>query len=254
MKRRTCTALATGLMFSALSTGQARTLAEATQAGVLRLATSGDFAPFNSNVGGTLSGFEVELGNLLARQLNLKAVWSVQPFDGIFGGLNTDQYDVVLASHAINSTRLKLVDFARPHYCTGGVVLGRAGGPLNHLALKGKSVGIQAGTTYSAYVHKLPFPLFKQQFPGSDEAIRALAFGQINAVVTDRFTGLAAIKAFPKAPLVMGEQLWTEQIGMAVKKGNSTLQSALDRALATLLKDREYAVLSQKYFGQDIRC
>lgn len=255
MNRLTRTAtLSLSVLLAGLCSAQARPLAGITQSGVLRLATSGDFAPFNSNVGGRLSGFEVELGNLLATRMNLKAVWTVQPFDGIFGGLNSDQYDVVVASHAINSTRLKLVDFARPHYCTGGVVLGHVGGPLDHRALVGKSIGVQEGSTYNAYVHKLPFKVYSQLFPGSDDALRALAFGQIDAVVTDRFTALAAIKTYPKAPLFMGEQLWTEQIGMAVKKGNGSLQAALNVAMGTLLKNGEYAALSKKYFGQDIRC
>ncbi|ULH14044.1 ABC transporter substrate-binding protein (plasmid) [Deinococcus sp. KNUC1210] len=237
-----------------LSTTQALPLAQISQAGVLRLATSADFAPFNSKDGTTLSGFEVDLGNLIAQTLGLKVQWTVAPFDSIFDGLNTEQYDAVIASHAITSTRLKVVDFARPHYCTGGVVLSRRGGPADHKALVNQKVGAESGSTYFAYLKKLPFQKAIQLFPTSDDAIQALAFGKVSAVVTDRFAALAAVKAYPGATLVLGEQLWKEEIGMAVRKGNTTLKAALDSALNTLLENGKYRALSLKYFKQDIRC
>ena len=229
-------------------------LSQIRQAGVLRLATSADFAPFNSQVGGKLSGFEVELGELLGKALGLKVAWTVAPFEGILGGLNSEQYDAVIASHAVTSTRLKLVDFVRPHYCTGGVLLSRQGGPLDHRALESRKVGAEAGSTYFSYLQKLPFQKSVQLFPASDAAIQALAFGKVEAVVTDRFAALAAVKTYPKANLVLGEQLWKEEIGTAVSKGNSSLQKVLNGALNTLFQNGQYAALSKKYFGQDIRC
>ena len=233
---------------------QALPLADIRQAGVLRLATSADFAPFNSREGGKLSGFEVELGELVAKTLGLKVEWTVAPFDSIFDGLNTEQYDAVIASHAITSTRLKVVDFARPHYCTGGVVLSRAGGPADHKALASQKVGAESGSTYFSYLKKLPFQKSIQLYPTSDDAIQALAFGKVNAVVTDRFAALAAVKAYPGAKLGLGEQLWKEEIGMAVRKDNTSLKAALSSALNTLLSSGKYKALSVKYFGQDIRC
>lgn len=237
-----------------LPAAHALSLPEIKQAGVLRLATSADFAPFNILVGGKPAGFEVELGNLLGQVLGLKVAWTVTPFDTIFGGLDTDKYDAVIASHAITSARLKVVDFASPHYCTGGVVLTRTGGPTTHRALEGQTVGAESGSTYFSYIKKLPFKKSIQLYPASDAAIQALAFGKVNAVVTDRFAALAATKTYSKASLVIGEQLWKEEIGTAVQKGNTSLVAALNGALSTLMKNGQYDALSKKYFAQNIRC
>jgi len=234
--------------------GQAATLTAIKQAGVIRLATSADFAPFNMLVGGKPGGFEVELGELLARQLGVRVEWTVAPFDSLFGGLDRDRYDAVIASHAITSARLKLVDFAQPHYCTGGVVLTRTGGPTTHKALEGQRVGAESGSTYYAYLTKLPFKKSIQLYGASDEALQALAFGKVQAVVTDRFAALAAMKTYPKASLTVGEQLWKEAVGTAVSKGNTSLVTALNTALGTVLNDGQYSALSKKYFSEDIRC
>jgi polar amino acid transport system substrate-binding protein len=233
---------------------QALSLSDVKQAGVLRLATSADFAPFNTLVDGKPAGFEVDLGNLLAQTLGLKVAWTVTPFDTIFGGLDNNKYDAVIASHAITSARLKVVDFANPHYCTGGVVLTRVGGPTMHKSLEGQKIGAESGSTYFSYVQKLPFKKIIQLFPASDAAIQALAFGKVNAVVTDRFAALAATKTYSKAGLVIGEQLWKEEIGTAVQKGNTSLVTALNGALSTLMNNGQYDALSKKYFAQDIRC
>jgi len=43
-------------------------------------------------------------------------------------------------------------------------------------------------------------------------------------------------------------------VAMAVAKGNKGLLDALNRALAELMRDGTYAKISQKWFGEDIRC
>ena len=93
-----------------------------------------------------------------------------------------------------------------------------------------------------------------QLFTASDAAIQTLAFGEVEAVVTDRFAVLTAVQTCPKAYLALGGQLWKEQIGVAVRKGNVSLQTALNGAPGTLLQSGQDAALSKKYFGQDVRC
>ena len=51
-------------------TAQAASLKETKTTGVLRMATEGAFVPFNYYQGGELTGFEVELGNELAKKMN----------------------------------------------------------------------------------------------------------------------------------------------------------------------------------------
>ncbi|MEY4731046.1 MAG: hypothetical protein RL020_2204, partial [Pseudomonadota bacterium] len=39
-----------------------------------------------------------------------------------------------------------------------------------------------------------------------------------------------------------------------VKKDNKTLREALNKALADIMADGTYKTISEKYFGEDIRC
>lgn len=235
------------------SAAQARTWDEIKKSGVIKIATEGAFPPFNLMKGNQLTGFEVDLANALAKQLGLKPQWVTQPFDNLLIGLNQDRYDFVIASHGITPERQKAVDFANPHYCTGGAIVSRVGGPRTAAELKGKSVAVQVGTTYLQNVSKVPGVGNVKTFPKDTDAQAALLAGRVDAWVGDKFTGLDLVKA-QKGKLVQGDLLFKERIGMAVKKGNSTLLKELNSALATLMNNGTYAKISGEYFGQDIRC
>jgi len=236
-----------------LTTAQARTWAEIKQSGTIKIATEGAFPPFNVMKGKEPSGFEVELANALAKQLGLKVQWVIQPFDNLLIGLGQDRYDFVIASHGITPERQKAVDFTNPHYCTGGAVVTKPGGPMNAAALKGKTVAVQVGTTYLENVRKVPGVKDVKTFPKDTDAQAALMAGRVDAWVGDKFTGLDLVRA-QKGKVVQGSLLFNEKIGMAVKKGNASLLKELNAALAKAMSDGTYAKLSGKYFGTDVRC
>lgn len=249
MKRTLLTLAALTLL---ASTAQARTWDEIKKSGTIKIATEGAFPPFNMLTGKTLSGFEVDLANALAKQMNLKVSWVTAPFDGLLIGLQQDRYDFVIASHGITPERQKAVDFTNPHYCTGGTIVSKVGGPKTAADLKGKKVAVQVGTTYMENVQKLD-GVKALVFPKDTDAQSALMLGQAQAWVGDKFTGLDLVKA-QNGKLQQGDMLYAEKIAMAVKKGNSSLVKELNAELATAMSNGTYAKLSNQYFKQDIRC
>ncbi|ACO45630.1 ABC transporter substrate-binding protein [Deinococcus deserti] len=239
----------------ALLTGsaEARTWEEIKRSGTIKIATEGAFPPFNMIKGKQLTGFEVDLAKELATQLGLKVQWVTQPFDNLLIGLNQDRYDFVIASHGITPERAKAVNFANPHYCTGGAIVTRPGGPMTAAALKGKKVAVQVGTTYLENVRKVPGVGDVKTFPKDTDAQAALMAGRVDAWVGDKFTGIDLVKA-QKGKVIQGDMLFKESIAMAVKKGNSGLLKELNAALAKALTNGSYAKISSQYFGQDVRC
>ena len=233
---------------------QARDWATIQKSGTIKFATEGAFAPFNFFQGTKLTGFEVDLAADVAKKLGLKIEWVTQPFDSLLIGLGQDRYDVVIASHGITDERLKAVDFTAPHYCTGGVVVAKTSGPKSRNDLKGKIVAVQLGTTYATDVQKMSGLKEAKLYPKDPDAYQSLVAGRVDAWVTDRFLALETTKKNPKDAIQVGELLFVEKVGMALKKGNASLKTALNQGLADLQKDGSYKKLSLQYFGQDIRC
>ncbi len=245
--------LASGLLALSIPQAQARDLATIKSSGTIRIATNAEFRPFTFMEGNTMKGFEYELGNLIAKQMGVKAVWVNQPFDNLLIGLGSDRYDLVISSHGITPERQKAVDFTNPHYCSGAIILAKKGGPTTAAGLKGKQISTQLGTTYVPVIEKLFGKNSVKTFPDNAKALQALQSGRVTAMVNEKFYSLAAAKANP-GMFVVGDSVYEERIGMAVKKGNKTLLDAVNTGIATVQKNGEYAKLSSQWFGQDVRC
>jgi polar amino acid transport system substrate-binding protein len=249
--RSACALLLALLTFTA----QSRTLTEVRAGdGRLMMATEGQFAPFNFFKGTQLTGFEVELADKLVGKLGLKSEWKAMGFDALLTGLNQNRWDLVIASHAITDERAKAVSFAAPHYCSGGVIVSRDPAIRTARDLAGKTVAVQTGTTYLENVKKVAGVKEVKNFPQDSDARSALATGRVDVWVTDRFMAIESLKAAPAANLKIGDYLFVERIAAAFAKGNTSLVTAWNQALAEAMADGSYAALSKKYFGEDVRC
>lgn len=224
------------------------------KSGKLLIATEGAFTPFNYFDGAKLTGFEVEIAELLAKKMGLAVEWKTVGFDALLTGLAQDRWDLVIASHGITDERARAVTFTSPHYCSGGMIVAKDAKIRTAKDLTGKMVGVQTGTTYLENVQKLGTAKEVRNFPSDADARSALAAGRVDAWVTDRFTAIESVRKNPQLKLNLGDLLFTERIAAAAAKGNVTLAQAWNEALAKSMADGSYAALSKKYFGEDVRC
>ena len=245
-----------GILALGLAFAQVRTFDQIKKSGEIRIGTEGAFPPFNYfDEKNQLTGFEVDLGNAIAKKLGLKPKWIAQAFDSLLIQLNQGRFDFVIASHGITEERAKAVDFTNPHYCTGGIIVSKKGGPKTKKDLEGKVVGVQIGTTYMEAAQKIPGVKEVRTYQKDPEALQDLLTGRIDAWITDRFVAKEAIKERKlEGTLQLGELVFQEKVAMAVAKGNKSVLDALNKALADLMKDGTYAQISKKWFGEDVRC
>ncbi len=231
----------------------ARTLDEIKSSGTIIMATEGAYPPFNFFQGSKLTGFEVELGEAIAKKMGLKVEWKSLSFDALLAGLRQDRWDLVIASFGITEERAKAVSFTQPHYCSGGVIVSRDGSVKTVADLAGKVVAAQTGTTYFENVKKVPGIKEVKNYPQDTDARAALQNGRVDAWVSDRFVAKTALEANP-AGMKMGDFLFVERIAAAIKKGNTSLAAAYDKALAEVMADGTYKAISEKYTKEDVRC
>ncbi len=242
------------ICLAACTTVLARPLEAITRSGKLVAATEGAFAPFNFFEGAKLTGFEVELTELIAKKMGVALEWKTVGFDALLTGLAQDRWDLAIASHGITDERARAVTFMAPHYCSGGMVVSRSPQLKTAKDLSGKTVSVQTGTTYYEQVNKGGFAKTVKNYPSDADARVALMSGRVDAWVTDRFTALETARKNPALKLQLGDLLFTERIAAATAKGNITLAQAWNKALESSFADGSYAQLSMKYFGQDVRC
>lgn len=247
-------AVATALALCAAFSAQARTLDEVKKDGKILIATEGQFAPFNFFSGTTLTGFEVETAELVAKKIGVTIQWKTLGFDALLTGLRQDRWDLVIASHGITEERAKAVTFTDPHYCSGGMIIAMDPAIKSAKDLAGKVVAVQTGTSYLENVQKVSSIKEMKNFPTDVDARSALNSRRVDAWVTDRFVAKAVSEKNPGAGFKLGDMLFIERIAAAVAKGNSSLAGGWNKALAEVMADGSYAALSKKYFNEDVRC
>lgn len=238
----------------AVNGAQARDWNTIKASGTIIAATEGAFAPFNYYEGTKLTGFEVEIAEAIAKQLGLKLEWKVVPFDAQIAALGQDRFDFAIASHGYTEERAKAVDFTDPHYCTGGQIAARKDGPLTVAALKGKTVGVQIGTSYLDNAKKIPGIKAIKTYKADPEAFAALKARKTDAWISDRWLIHETIQKNPDAGIVAGEQVFVERVSMILRKNNPELKEQLNRALAEIMKNGTYQAISHKYFKTDASC
>ncbi len=230
----------------------ARDLESIKKAGTLQLATEGAFAPFNYFLGTKLTGYEIDVAEAVAKKMGLQIEWKALAFDALISAVRQDRFDAAIASHGYTDERAKSVDFTSPHYCSGGQVVARSGGPKTVADLKDKVVVVQLATTYSDAVTKLPGLKEVKTLPKDTDALSALMGQRADAWVTDKFVAKNSATKLGGNKLQLGEMVFTEKISFILKKGNPELKAAMSEAVDALKADGTMASISKRWFDEDI--
>ncbi len=227
---------------------------EVVKAGQLTTCTHLPYPPFQSEVDGKVQGFDVSLIDLVAKDLGVKQVIRDTPFENFKTGafLNSGGCDLAAAGMTITEERKKNVDFSDPYFnATQAVLVDKKSG-VNSLAdVKAKNVklGAQAQTTGEEYVQKKGFDAVS--FESSDAVLNGLRTGQVKAVVIDYpvVQGWLKTKANADAFKVVDNLNTGEQYGFTVKKGNTKLLAAINKAIKDAKADGTYKKLYEKWIG-----
>ena len=246
--------LGTGLFNQAFAGEQLKTIQEK---GSISIGLEGTYPPFSFvDENGKLAGFEVELSQLLAKELGVKAKIQPTKWDGILAALESKRLDVVVNQVTISDERKKKYDFSEPYTVSGiqALVLKKKADQLNiqkAADLTGKKVGVGLGTNYEQWV--------KQDVPQADvrtyeddpSKFADLRNGRIDAILIDR---LAALEYAQKAKdtQLAGEAFSRLASGVALRKGEPELLEAINKALDKLKANGSLTKLSEKYFGADV--
>ena len=233
---------------------QARDWSVIEKSGTIIAATEGAFAPFNYYEGTKLTGYEVDVAEALAKKLGMKLEWHAVPFDSQLAAVRQDRFDFAIASHGYTKERAKAVDFANPHYCTGGTIAAPKDGPLTVEALKGKTVGVQLATSYFDAAKKIAGVKEVKTYKADPEVFSALKAKKIDAWISDKFTVMETLNKNTDSGIITGEQVFVEKISLIMRKNNKEFMAKVNQALADLTTDGTLAGISDKYFKTDITC
>lgn len=226
---------------------------ELVKAGQLTTCTHLPYPPFQSEINGKVQGFDVSLIDLVAKNLGVKQQILDTPFENFKTGafLNSGECDVAAAGMTITAERKKNVDFSDPYFdATQALMVAKDSGITSLADAKAKKVklGAQAQTTGEDYAKKQGFD--PVSFESSDAVLNGLRTGQVKAVVIDYPVVQGWLKDKANAAYEVADNINTgEQYGFTVKKGNTKLLAAINKAVKDAKADGTYKKLYEKWIG-----
>jgi polar amino acid transport system substrate-binding protein len=232
--------------------------AKVREEGVLRIATSLQWAPFAyRSEKDEAVGIDISLMKVIAAKLGLKPAFDDLKFPAIIPGVTSGRYQVGVDQLSMSPERLNAVDMI-PYFDTASVLLIPTGKPapdpgnlcgLTFVVTQG-SVQVRQLTQLSdACVARNAKPIVQQLYPSSAESLLAIANGRGDAFLTAAPQGVYISRVNPKVELVKGEVPNVERspAGIALEKGNAAMRKAIALALVAAIEDGSYKAILEEF-------
>lgn len=224
--------------------------------GVMRIAMSGAYPPFNFvNDENKVVGFDPAIGAEIAKRMGIEVEIVTTAWDGIIGGLLANKYDAIVGSMSITDERKEVVDFVGPYYrMSRGIFVAKDSKVADMDALKDATIGVTLGETHEAWAKEQGYKV--RTYKGLPELLLELEHGRIDAIVTDDIPVLLAIRESDKPIAQLDTSSLSgvaDEAGIAIRKGNPELAKAMQDALDAMQEDGTYLEIANTWVGGDIR-
>jgi polar amino acid transport system substrate-binding protein len=227
------------------------------------IGTEGAYPPFNMiDASGKIGGFDVEIGLALCTEMKVTCDVVAQDWDGIIPGLVADKYDMIIASMFITEERKQKVAFTDPYYKAAMTHVAKKGAGITDLSdagLKGKVIGVQAGTTQATFAEKSYPSAEIKSYPTQDEVNLDMAAGRLDLQVGDMIPMLDWVKKTKDGNdfELIGEPITDpafvgDGVGIAVRQSDNELREAINTALKAIIANGTYEAINNRYFAIDI--
>ncbi|KLU07991.1 MULTISPECIES: ABC transporter substrate-binding protein [Kocuria] len=217
--------------------------------GTLTVCSDIPYRPFEYTENGETVGFDIDLVNNIAEDMGVETEFIRTAFEGIQSGvaLDSDQCDLAASGMTITEERESVMDFSEPYLDDNLALLVAPDADIDSLAdVEGKRVGVQQATTGETQAQENNAEVV--QYEDSALMIQGLNTGDVEAVIGNISVMGPAITDNPELRLV--EEIETgEQLGLAVKTGNTALLEQVNESLATMEENGTLEELEGKWLG-----
>jgi polar amino acid transport system substrate-binding protein len=202
---------------------------------------------------GGFEGFEIDVATDVAKRLGDEVEFQDLGFQALFAATASGRIDFAVSSISITNERLQNQAFTQAYYDSDGTIVGKTDSTIKSLDdLKGKTIGVIAGSTGDAYMkanaEKLGVADVKS-YNAQQDLLLDVQNGRVDGGAGELAGFQFAIKQMPSLKILVRIPTG-ERFAMMTKKGHPLLEKAND-AITAMKKDGTTAAIHKKWFGVD---
>ncbi|WP_197490749.1 ABC transporter substrate-binding protein/permease [Planctomyces sp. SH-PL62] len=204
----------------------------------------------------SVAGFEVEMMELLARDLGATAEFSQGPWDKLLSVLDAGRFDVVVNGYEWTDVRSRDYLATRPYYIYQLQLMGPRGSPIRSWGeLRSKSapegrrwrVGVLVGSAADVFAEEQAGDAIEVvRFDGATDAMLATQNGQYDFTLQDVPAALFYKDRFPGLE-ALGPPVSHGYYVLYTRKSDVALRDALDQGVGRLAASGELRRIFEKY-------
>jgi len=217
---------------------------------ILQVQGDNHYPPYEYLEDGIPKGFNVDIMQALAKELNLSIEIRLDDWDTVRQRLEMGEIDLLMGMF-FSEERAKLVDFSTPHIMVTNAIFARKDSPIDTLEdLYGKEILVQKGDIMHDYV--LQERLSSRIVPVENPilALRKLAAGEHDVALLARLQGLQIIRDEKLLNLRdIPIDVQPRKYCIALPKEREELLGKIDDGLRILKENGTYDVIYDRWFG-----
>lgn len=209
---------------------------------------------------GQLVGYDIDLAKAVFKQYGLKVDFQTIDWSMKETELKNGTIDLIWNGYSITSARKKKVAFSRPYLKNEQVLVTKKQYGIKSFAgIKGKTLGVQTGSTAETFLDEYP-KLLKDKIKGKQavlydtfpNAFIDLNAGRIQGIFMDEVYARYYInheKNKSDYQVYFDKNLPSDLFAVGLRKGDKTLRRKINQALGRMQQDGQLAKLNKKWFG-----
>ena len=231
------------------------TLAKIKEKGTLTIAMEGVWQPWTyHDETGALTGFDVEVGALIAEGLGVQPEYVETAWDGILAGVDSGRFDIACNGVGFTEKRAESYNFSDIYVYTQMVLVVRDDNEdIQSIEdLNGRKTANSPNSTYADTALAAGAEVVYVDTLG--ETMEMLQQGRVDATLNDRDSVDSYLAEHPEAKIKIAVTVAGEPVAIPMKKGaeSEALKAEIDRVLQEARENGKLAELSIKYFGTDL--
>ncbi len=231
------------------------------EAGVIRMGTEAGYPPYEYTVvedgKQVIVGFDIEIGELIAKELGVELEIVDMDFDGLLPALAVGDVDMVIAGMNPNPEREESANFSQSYYNDEQMMLIRE--PDADLFktpadFAGKKVGAQLGTIQEN--------IADEEFPDSEKLAMPEIANMVMELKSGNIDGILLVKPVAMSYAANNDELVLadfslgdeadEGVSIAVAKNQSELLEIINGVLDEIKEDGTLDQLVEEYFSEPV--